>query len=155
MKSVGINEIKKELTKRDFDELQEYCLRLVRFKKENKELLSFILFDADDIENYIENIKNETDQQFDEMNKSNIYFIKKTVRKILRNINKHIRFALSKEVEAELLIHFCNCILSYHIPIKKSRQLMNLYEAQLKKIEIVLSAIHPDLQYDLRKKLLN
>ena len=90
---------------------------------------------------------------FLEINKSNIYFVKKSIRKILRNVNKHIRFALSKQVEAELLIHFCNCISKYSIPVKKSKQLTNLYETQLKKIDEALSTLHPDLQYDLKKQI--
>ena len=154
MKTVSVNEIKKDLENRDFKEILEYCLRLAKFKKENKELLAFLLFDSDDISGYIEKIKQETDEQFSLINKSNIYFIKKSVRKILRNVSKHIRFSLSKQVEAELLIHFCNCLSNYSIPIKKSRQLLNLHESQLKKIDQVLSDLHPDLQYDLQRQIL-
>jgi hypothetical protein len=154
MKTASINEIKKELEKRNFEQLLEYLLRLTRFKKENKELLTFLLFESDDIPNFIENVKKETEQLFIEMNKGNVYFIKKSVRKILRNINKYNRFSLSKQAEAELLIHFCNCLINYSIPIKKSRQLINLYESQLKKIDQVISLLHPDLQYDLRRQLL-
>ncbi|HXR83597.1 MAG TPA: hypothetical protein VN722_04770 [Hanamia sp.] len=154
MKAASINEIKKDLENRDIEEVIACCLHLARFKKENKELLSFLLFDANDISGYIENIKQETDLQFREINKSNIYFIKKSVRKILRSLNKYIRFSLSKQMEAELLIHFCNCIISHAVPIKKSQQLMNLYQTQLKKIDQALSSLHPDLQYDLRRLLL-
>jgi|SRR6185312_6359265 len=154
MKAASINEIKKDLENRDIEEVIACCLHLARFKKENKELLSFLLFDANDISGYIENIKQETDLQFREINKSNIYFIKKSVRKILRSLNKYIRFSLSKQIEAELLIHFCNCIISHAVPIKKSQQLMNLYQTQLKKIDQALSSLHPDLQYDLRRLLL-
>lgn len=155
MKPASVIEIKKELEKRDFDEILDYCLRLSRFKKENKELLSFLLFDSADISSYVENLKQEVDQQFQQINKTNVYFIKKSVRKVLRNLNKHIRFSGSKQVEAELLIHFCNNIISHDLPIKKSQQLMNLYENQLKKIDEALSSLHPDLQYDLRRLLLS
>lgn len=155
MKPASVIEIKKELEKRDFDEILDYCLRLSRFKKENKELLSFLLFDSADISSYVENLKQEVDQQFQQTNKTNVYFIKKSVRKVLRNLNKHIRFSGSKQVEAELLIHFCNNIISHDLPIKKSQQLMNLYENQLKKIDEALSSLHPDLQYDLRRLLLS
>lgn len=155
MKPASVIEIKKELEKRDFDEILDYCLRLSRFKKENKELLSFLLFDSADISSYVENLKQEVDQQFQQINKTNVYFIKKSVRKVLRNLNKHIRFSGTKQVEAELLIHFCNNIISHDLPIKKSQQLMNLYENQLKKIDEALSSLHPDLQYDLRRLLLS
>jgi hypothetical protein len=154
MKLSSIIEIKKDLEKRDSNELLEYCLRLARYKKENKELLAFLLFESDNIPVYLENVKQEIEQQFMEINKSNIYFIKKSVRKILRSINKYIRFSLSKQIEAELLIHFCNCLINFSIPLKKSRQLMNLYENQLKKIDAALSTLHPDLQYDFKKQLL-
>ncbi len=154
MKPASISEIKKNLEERGSNELLEYCLRLARFKKENKELLAFLLFESDNISAYTENVKQEIDEQFEEINKSNIYFIKKSVRKILRSANKHIRFCSEKQTEAELLIHFCNCLNKFSIPLKKSRQLMNLYESQLKKIDTALSMLHPDLQYDLKKQLL-
>jgi len=153
MKAASINDIKKELANHEYKDLLEYCLRLAKFKKENKELFAFLLFQADDLSKYIEHVKKETEEQFLQINKSNIYFIKKSVRKILRNINKQIRFSMSKEVEAELLIHFCNCIISYSIPIKKSRQLFNLYDNQLKKTTKALSFLHPDLQYDLKRRM--
>lgn len=149
----SIHDIKKDLEKCDKKELLAYCLRLAKYKKENKELLGFLLFEADDITRYIENVKQETDTFFHEINKANIYYIKKSVRKILRNINKHIRFAASKQAEAEWLIHFCNCFQTYSIPIKKSRQLLNLFDSQIKKIDAALSSLHPDLQYDLRKQI--
>jgi hypothetical protein len=154
MSVAKISEIKKELEKLEFKELLEVCLRLTKFKKENKELLSFLLFDADDISNYIQKVKSEVEEQFLQINKSHIYFIKKGVRKILRIVNKQIKFSLSKQVEAELLIHFCNCIVSNSIPIKNSTQLLNLYKNQLKKIEDALLSLHPDLQYDLRKQII-
>lgn len=150
-----ISEIKKELEKLEFKELLEVSLRITKFKKENKELLSFLLFDSDDISSFIQKVKSEVEEQFLQINKSNIYFIKKSVRKILRNVNKQIRFSASKQVEAELLIHFCNCIISNSIPIKNSTQLHNLYKNQLKKIEDTLLLLHPDLQYDLRRQIIH
>jgi hypothetical protein len=155
MKASSINELKKELELRSHTEILSFCLRLAKFKKENKELLTFLLFDADDITTYIENVKQETNGFFSEINNSNIYYIKKSVRKILRHVNKHIRFAASKQAEAEMLIYFCNSIINFSIPLHKSNQLLKLYEAQIKKIDDSLSTLHPDLQYDLKKQLKN
>jgi len=153
MKPSSIIELKKELELRNHTELLSFCLRLAKFKKENKELLSFLLFDADEITSYLENVKKETDGFFDEINNTNIYYIKKSVRKILRNVNKHIRFAASKLAEAEMLIHFCNNMIDFSIPLHKSKPLLKMYETQVRKIDEVLSALHPDLQYDLKKQL--
>jgi hypothetical protein len=153
MKAASINELKKELEGRSHIELLSSCLRLAKFKKENKELLTFLLFEADDITTYIENVKQEITGFFGEINNSNIYYIKKSVRKILRHVNKHIRFSASKQAEAEILIHFCNSIIDYPIPLHKSRPLLKMYEMQIKKIDESLSTLHSDLQYDLRKQL--
>jgi hypothetical protein len=153
MKVATVQEIKKELEKKERKELLSYCLRLVKFKKENKELLDFLLFQSGDLPGYIENVKAETEELFAAINYSNIFFIKKSVRKILRMLNKQNRFILSKQAEAETLIHFCNCIVKYPLPLKKSRQLQNLYNTQLAKIDAVLLTLHPDLQYDLRRQL--
>jgi hypothetical protein len=149
----SLAEIKKELEKQDQKELLTHCLRLIKFKKENKELLSFILFESGDISSFLQKVKEEADRLFEGMNTSNVYFIKKTTRKILRNINKYIRFSESKEIEAELLIYFCNCFDRYAIPVNKSKQLLNIYTSQVKKIENALGKLHPDLQYDLKRSL--
>jgi hypothetical protein len=153
MKAASVNEIKKELELRKSAELLSYCLRLAKFKKENKELLSFLLFESRDLSTYLEDVKNEITQLFAEINNANIYYIKKSVRKILRYINKHIRFVTAKQAEAELLIHFCNCIVVYAIPLGKSSLLLKMYKQQLKKIDEALSNLHPDIQYDLKKLL--
>ncbi len=149
----SLAEIKKELEKQDKKELLSQCLKLIKFKKENKELLSFLIFESGDIPVFIQKVKDEADSLFGGMNTSNVYFIKKTTRKILRNINKYIRFAESKEIEAELLIYFCNCFDRYAIPVKKSKQLLNIYTNQVKKIEDAIDKLHPDLQYDLLQTL--
>jgi hypothetical protein len=153
MKPATINELNTGLSQLDKKELLSFCLRLAKFKKENKELLTYLLFEAGDIDNYIENVKKEITLSFTEINNSNVYYIKKSVRKILRYINRNIRFTGSKQAEAELLIHFCNSISEFSIPLSKSKPLENLYEIQLKKIDLAISSLHPDLQYDLKKKL--
>ena len=153
MKPASVNEIKKELEVRNPMQLLSFCLRLAKFKKENKELLTFLLFEADDMAAYIDNVKQETTGMFNTINTSGIYYIKKNVRKILRHVHKHIRFTASKQAEAEVLIHFCNSIVNFSIPVNKSKPLKKMYEMQIKKINEALAALHPDLQYDLKKQL--
>lgn len=153
MKASSLNDIKRELEHKTSGELRSYCLKLAKFKKENKEFLTFLLFEENDLASYVHKIKTETTQLFDEINFSNVYFVKKSLRKILRYVNRHIKFVSSKQSEAEILIHFCNCFVDYSLPLYTSRQLSNLYESQLGKISSVLSTLHPDLQYDLGKEL--
>jgi hypothetical protein len=148
MKAATSSEIKQELKRLTAIQLTELCLRLARFKKENKELLTYLLFEADNEEAYISGIKNEVKESFAEINTSSLYFAKKSIRKILRMVIKYIRYAGSKTVEAELLIHFCGQMNGSKIPFHRSPALAKLYDGQLKKINACIATMHEDLQYD-------
>jgi len=78
MKAVTLKEISQELLNLTPKELRDLCLRLSRFKKENKELLTYLLFESSDESGYVESVKKEIDLQFDKVNKKSYYFIKKT-----------------------------------------------------------------------------
>jgi len=153
MKAATIHEIKQELSSLKPAQIAELCLRLGRFKKENKELLTYLLFEANDEQGYINNIRNEIDELFVTINLSHLYFAKKTLRKIIRLINKYCRYSNEKQTEIELRIYFCKKLKTSGIPFQKNTVLNNLYSSQLKKINIVLSTLHEDLQHDYLKEL--
>lgn len=153
MKPASVNDIKQKLKETDKKELIEICQRLARFKKENKELLTYLLFEAEDLSNYIKNVKEEIDEGFSSINVSNVYFAKKTIRKVLRIANKHIRYTNSKTAEAEILLHYLTNFRGLNLNWQKSTALMNLYKSQLKKIESAIATMHEDLQYDYRREL--
>ena len=148
MKAATVQEIKQELSTLKQQELLAICQRLARFKKENKELLTYILFESSNEQGYVDSIKTEIDEQMDAINKTHIYFAKKSIRKILRTTNKYSKYAGSKQVEAELLIYFCTALKTSGKPFHKSPALQNLYNAQLKKIQVLIAALHEDLQHD-------
>lgn len=153
MKSATSNELKQELMAASPKKLLELCLRLARFKKENKELLTYLLFEAHDEASYIQSVKNDMNEQFAQLSQINLYLTKKSLRKILRSTNKYIRYTGSKLVEIELLLHFCKNINSAKIPINKSMALTNLYNQQIKKINTAIVLLHEDLQHDYEKEL--
>ncbi|TDW96301.1 hypothetical protein [Dinghuibacter silviterrae] len=152
MNAATIHDLKKELATLPPAELVEACLRLAKYKKENKELLTFLLFEAHDLTGYMEGAKVEIREQLKEVN-TQPYLMKKTLRKVLRTTNKHIRYAASKEVEVELLLFFCKQIRADKIPIHRSTQMVNLFAQQLKKIRKALEGLHEDLQYDYERQL--
>ena len=76
MKAVTVKELKTELSSRAPKELLEICLRLSKFKKENKELLTYLLFESDQESDYIAWAKREVDTHFEGMNTRNFFFIK-------------------------------------------------------------------------------
>lgn len=153
MKTASISEIKQELTNASSKELLELCLRVIKYKKENKELLTYLLFEAHDLPSYIENIKKEMDENFIQINQSNLYLAKKSLRKILKATNKYIKYTASKEGETELLIYFCNKIKTSGIKINRSIALSNLYNNQIKKVAAVVETLHEDLQHDFTKEI--
>ena len=153
MKAATIHEIKQELNNLSPSRLAELCLRLAKFKKDNKELLTYLLFESSDLTEYIGNVKKEIDLEFKELPKPNLYLTKKSLRKILRLTTKQIRYTGSPQAEVELLTYFCSRIKDSGIPIKNSPVLTNLYQQQLKKIHAVIDTMHEDLQYDYLKEV--
>jgi hypothetical protein len=153
MKSATLNELKKELQELSPKQMQDLCIRLAKYKKDNKELLTFLLFEAHDEQAYIQSIKEEVDELFTQVNRSSVYLAKKTLRKIVRTANKYIRYSGSKTVELEVLIYFCQKVKRSGISIHSSSVLENLYEQQLKKIRKALSTLHEDLQYDYKQEI--
>lgn len=153
MKAVTVKAIKEELTELSPKELRELCLRLSKFKKENKELITYLLFESSDEKSYIENIKIEADQLFAEINRKNYFLIRKSVRKILRNIRKYNRFSQKKETEVELLIYFCKKLKKLSPSIHRNVALQNLYLRQIASIRKKILLLHEDLQFDYESEL--
>lgn len=148
MKAVSVVTIKKELQLKSDKDLMELVLRLSKFKKENKELLTYLLFESHDETGYIESVKNEIDLQFSTINTNSYFYIKKSVRKILRLIKKYARYSLKKETEVELLLYFCECLKNMTPSIKRNVTLTNIYDRQIIMIEKSVKTLHEDLQYD-------
>jgi hypothetical protein len=148
MKTASVKEIKDELKLKSNNDLIELCLRLSKFKKENKELLTYLLYESDNEELYIKEIKVEIKELFNEINTSSYYFMKKSVRKILRNIKKYIRYSKKKETEVELLLYFCSELKNMKPTIANNTVLTNTFERQIALIRKIVKNLHEDLQYD-------
>jgi hypothetical protein len=151
MKAASAQEIKAGLKNLDAKALMDLCLRLARYKKENKELLTFLLFEADDLPAYIKSVTEEIDETFGHVNMTSVYFAKKGIRKALRIANKYVRYAGSKPAEVEILLHYCTNFRGMKLSWQKSTMLSNIYKSQLKKIEAAIDCLHEDLQYDYRR----
>ncbi|MFY0608636.1 MAG: hypothetical protein JXR10_18100 [Cyclobacteriaceae bacterium] len=153
MKAATVTEIKRELSHKTDKELVELCLRLSKFKKENKELLTYLLYEADDIHSYILNVQDEIEDAFNQIKKTSYYFIAKSMRKTLRVTKKFIRYSQNKQVEVELLIYFCEQMRDFEPSINRSTALINLYDRQIALIKKALATLNEDLQYDYQISL--
>ena len=113
------------------------------------------MFESDNEAGYIEAVKAEVDVQFELINTSSFFYIKKSVRKIVRMLKKYTRYSGNKETEVALLIYFCEKLDDFNPSIKKNRTLMNLYLRQLVFIEKKILLLHEDLQHDYSLLLQN
>src|ERR1700761_6968132 len=148
IQTYGVAEIKKELQHLDQARLTELCLRLVRHKKENKELTGYLLFDADNEHAFIESLVAENGFMFSQLPHNN-YQLAKSLRKILRFLNKYIKFMGSAQAEIELLISFCRNYIQYVDRRAASyKPLRLILTRQLDKIRKAITKLHEDLQYD-------
>jgi hypothetical protein len=153
MKAVSIKQLKDELSHRSSNDIKELCLHLARFKKENKELLTYLLFECQDEESFIQTLKQEVDFQFDAINTNSFFYIRKSIRKILSSIKKHIRYSKKKETEAELLLYFCKKMKTFKPSINRSTRLLNIFDTQVRMIKKAIEKLHEDLQYDYQLEL--
>ena len=153
MKTATLRELKNELNHRSSSELLDLCLRLSRFKKENKELLTYLLFESSNEHAYIESVKREIEHEFNVINTKSYFYIRKSVRKILRNTKKYIRYSKNKETEVELLLYFCYELREMSPSMKGNLTLQNIFNRQIILIEKVISSLHEDLQYDYKLEI--
>jgi hypothetical protein len=153
MNTASLHEIKKELQSLDADTLAGLCMRLSKYKKENKELLTYLLFEAHDEQSYITNVKEAVDELFTTVPARNLYLIKKVLRKVLRFVNKQIKYSGVKQTEVELRIHFCMKVKAARIPLSAGTVLFNLYQQQLNKIHAALEKLPEDLQSDYQREI--
>ena len=151
LQSASIQEIKKELETRSQKEVISYCLTLAKYKKDSKEFLSYLLFDAADPSLFSAKVKEEMDELFGVLNaEKNLYFTKKSLRKILRMVTRYSRYASNDALTTEWLIYFCTKLNESGIPYHDSQVLVNMYAGQVSKIKGLIEGMHEDLQQDYR-----
>ncbi|SNS42553.1 hypothetical protein SAMN05421640_0086 [Ekhidna lutea] len=153
MKAASLADIKRELKQRSPEELLTICLRLGRFKKDNKELLTYLLFEAGNEQSYIKLLKEDIDDMMEEINMSHLYYVKKGLQKIVRSLNKSLRYSGQKQTEVDARLYFCQRIQDSGIAINKHTTIKNLYHREIKRIEKALSSLHEDLQADYQYEI--
>jgi N-methylhydantoinase B/oxoprolinase/acetone carboxylase alpha subunit len=153
MKAPSISKLEKELRTLEPKKVLEICVRLAKHKKENKELLTYLLFDSNDEENYVEDARQKIDVLFTGINRKTSYTTKKGLQKIVRNMTKLIKYSKSKQTELEIRIYFCKKVKASRIRLDSSSVIRNLYYREIEKISVLFSKLHEDLQMDYRGEL--
>src|ERR1700733_13095324 len=143
----GLQDIKKELQHLSSLQIADLCLRLSRYKKENKELLTYLLFEADNEQGFIEKIKAEVGFMFSQL-PSQSYAAAKYIRKILRLIAKYNKFIGSKPAEIDLFLNFCYNYLQYTDRRSSYKPMRLILTRQVQKVQALVAKLDEDLQMD-------
>lgn len=150
MKSATLSEIKRALVEAGEPRLVEIALRLAKHKVENKELLTYLLFEEEDEQGYVNSARQDIEDAFAAVVNTNLYYYKKSVRKILRMVNRYSKFSANPQTELELRLHFCQCLRNRGVDFRKSPVIQNLFEQQVKKVDRLMDALPEDLRLDFQ-----
>lgn len=149
MKSASVADIRREVKQLSAIELQKITELLAKYSNDNKAYLTYLLYEAHDRATYIQNVKDELREGFANFSaESNLYFSKKTLRKLLRQVTKYAKYTGDKAVLCELLIYYCELLNESKMPFRKSQVLLNLYNRIIATIEKACTSLHEDLQAD-------
>ena len=74
MNVVSVPDLRKKIKYIDRQNLENLCLRLARYKIENKELITYFLFESQNEFEYVIGIKRIIDKYFDEIKTANYYY---------------------------------------------------------------------------------
>ena len=140
-------ELKRELQHLNNAELTALCLRFARFKKENKELLTYLLFKADDPDAFVQEYKAEMDEQFKTIPGKSFHAVK-TLRKIAKLLNNQTRYAGLELVTTELLLHYCQSYIGSVNHNTSYKPLRSIFFRMVDKLKASILKLPEDLQYD-------
>ncbi|HEY3429896.1 MAG TPA: hypothetical protein VGK39_04405 [Cyclobacteriaceae bacterium] len=153
MNTASLHDIKKELQTLDPETIAGLCMRLAKYKKENKEFLNYLLFEAHNEHTYISSVKESVDELFQDIPAPNLYLTKKVLRKILRFVSKQIKYSGIAQTEIELRVYFCSKVREANVPLTEGTVLSNLYQQQLNKIKAALKKLPEDIQADYQREI--
>ncbi len=153
MKAASVKQIKDEMQTLNAAQVQEICLRLVKFKKEAKELATYLLFYKDEEQEFVQDIKAVLDEQYALINSSTAYFAKKGLRKLIRLAGRYTKYTSVPSSNLEIYIYLGQLLQGVPASFKKVQQIKNMFSSVTKKIEVIYASLHPDLQFDYKTQL--
>jgi hypothetical protein len=151
MNNPKLAELKKELQYRELNELKDLCLKLAKYKTENKELLNYLLFYQDRKEDYVLEVKTLLSIDFENLYPS-VYYVTKQLRKLTRIMNKHIKYIGEKDKETEIALSFCELFIDTDLVKSNHKALIGLLFRQLKRVNKLIPKLQEDLQFDYQQQ---
>lgn len=149
----SLTEIRREISTLSQKDLVELSIRLIKFKKDNKELMDYCLFEKQDEKAYIQQIKKEIDAHFLGNKFQSLYHFKKSVRKILKTTEKYTKYSGDPVTQIEVRLYFCEQASEIYPDWYTYEALQKITLSLIKKIEKSMLKLHEDLQFDYAKQV--
>ena len=153
MKPATLVQIRKELETVSYNRLLDITMKMVRHKTENKEFISFVLFDEENVADFASDIRHEISEMMQEVQYKPSYIIKRTLRKVLRYISRYCGYVSDKEFEAEMLVYFCRLMKEKRLHRTPIKSINIIYYKQLEKIEKLLPKLTGEVKTDIENEL--
>jgi hypothetical protein len=153
MKAATLHQIKKELETSSPQRVLALLLKIVKSKTENKELISYLLFDEDNLSGYIADLREDVSELLKDVKYLPPYQVKRSLRKALKFITKYTKYTGAKETEAELLVHLCKLMQTQGLASGSNKIANSIYAKQVEKIEKLIPYLHEELQFDYKEEL--
>lgn len=150
----SLSVIKKELQNLDKVDLIALCLKLSKSTKDNKALVHYVLYEQNDINNFIATQKEWIDSEFQNL-ESNVYYNKKRLKALVKNLTKVFKYAEKPTFEIELSLHFISTAFAHKFRIMSHPVITKMFITKIAKIKKLILQLHEDLQYDYTVKLEN
>jgi len=146
----SLQDIKKQVQRLPQEQIALLCIRLAKFNKENKEFLTYLLFEAANEQAFIENLKGEIGLMFSRLPAASQDALK-GIRIILRMIGKYTKFIASKQAELELTLNFCSNYIQYIGKRNFNKPMQLIFTLQVTKMKTLMGKLHEDLQFDYKE----
>ncbi len=154
MKGAKLNDLKGELKLKTVQELHDIVLRMAKHKIENKELLSYLLFEADDELGYVHYLKECVDEKLLQMEGESLYRCYKMLRKLQRDISKWCKYSGKSTTTLELNLYFVQQMEESGMS-HASNGLINMCEKQKEKVRKMWDKMDEELKNDYRTEINN
>lgn len=145
MKPAAIGAIKKELAFLPGKDLQELCLQLIQYQKNNKELATYFLFYKHNEATYKADLKTWLDEEFEDVF-NNFYILLKGTKKISKLLILRLKCSTNKQTETELLLYFLEKAKHKLGKYNQYKAVETLYVGHVKKVVRAIDRLHEDLQ---------
>lgn len=149
----SLADLKKELSYRSERELILLLSDLAKFSRDNKAFLYFKLHEADQPGLFVDSVKEELDQAFQNANTRGHHLAKKAAQSIRRKLNKSLKLGKDKADQAELILYFCEQMKEYGYLRFRHPVIDNLFAVQVGKAQKLISTLHEDLQSDFSYRI--